>query len=242
MQRSGGSAPRASISPRASRRTAAAAGEAVETMPPPRPHSSCGGVTLRARDRPLAALGDRPGGPRPSSARAATAESAAASAISSSLASASSRSASRTVRRQRQGEGDVAGAEAVAEGQRPRSGACRSVSASPIGSPKSSVGPSCRGSSSLGLAVAASAIGGKRDLVEQRPQRVREPDRPPAGRGPGPPRATIDRVGVARPSASRASHRRAGWSCPAPSRCRAARAVRAARSAARARAARPATW
>ena len=44
MHCSGGSAPRASTAPRASSLTAAAAGAAVETMPPPRPHSSCGGV------------------------------------------------------------------------------------------------------------------------------------------------------------------------------------------------------
>ncbi len=49
MQLSGGSAPRRSIAPRASSLTAAAAGVAVETMPPPRPQASFGGVTLRAR-------------------------------------------------------------------------------------------------------------------------------------------------------------------------------------------------
>ena len=49
MQLSGGSAPRRSMEPRASSLTAAAAGEAVETMPPPRPQASFGGVTLRAR-------------------------------------------------------------------------------------------------------------------------------------------------------------------------------------------------
>ena len=49
MQLSGG-APRARVMlPRASSLTAAAAGEAVETMPPPRPQASFGGVTLRAR-------------------------------------------------------------------------------------------------------------------------------------------------------------------------------------------------
>ena len=49
MQLSGGRAPRAVMLPRASSLTAAAAGEAVEMMPPPRPQASFGGVTLRAR-------------------------------------------------------------------------------------------------------------------------------------------------------------------------------------------------
>ena len=44
MHCSAGRAPRASTAPRASSLTAAAAGAAVETIPPPRPHSSCGGV------------------------------------------------------------------------------------------------------------------------------------------------------------------------------------------------------
>ena len=55
MQRSGGTAPRASMLPRASSRTAAAAGAAVETTPPPRPQAS-----LR--------LGERPNPHRPSAA------------------------------------------------------------------------------------------------------------------------------------------------------------------------------
>src|SRR6185295_14536326 len=53
MQRSGASTPRASIRPLASSRTAAAAGAAVETTPPPRPHASIDSVTARTRtDRP----------------------------------------------------------------------------------------------------------------------------------------------------------------------------------------------
>ncbi len=49
MQLSGGSTPRASMAPRASRRTAAAAGVAVETIPPPSPHFSMGSVTALTR-------------------------------------------------------------------------------------------------------------------------------------------------------------------------------------------------
>ena len=49
MQLSGGSAPRLVMLPRANSLTAAAAGDAVETIPPPRPQASLGGVTLRAR-------------------------------------------------------------------------------------------------------------------------------------------------------------------------------------------------
>ena len=49
MQRSGGSAPLAVISSRASRRTAAAATEPVEITPPPSCQSPFAGVTLAAR-------------------------------------------------------------------------------------------------------------------------------------------------------------------------------------------------
>src|SRR3954451_14904664 len=54
-QLSGGRTPRSVIAPRASRRTAAAAGVAVDTTPPPIPHLSIGSVTARTRTaRPFA--------------------------------------------------------------------------------------------------------------------------------------------------------------------------------------------
>ena len=55
MQRSGGRAPRAVMLAAGQQPTAAAAGEAVETMPPPSPQASFGGVTLRGPDHRLAA-------------------------------------------------------------------------------------------------------------------------------------------------------------------------------------------
>ena len=156
MQLSGGSAPRRSISPLPNSLTAAAAGVAVETMPPPRPQVSCGGVTLRAlitlsspvistmwTETVFAEGGD---------AERAT------SAIRSSLAP-------RSVSRLSSTFGDNESAK-VTFGQSKLSpkvstSECRVkiVSPSPIGSPKSAVGPGCSGSSSLAL-PSASAIGG----------------------------------------------------------------------------------
>ena len=156
MQLSGGSAPVALIRFRASSRTAAAAGDAVETMPPPRPQRSCGCVTLRARTVRS---------PRVTSQRWTETVVAdggdaerAASAIRSSLAPARSLRLSSTF-----GGSESAKVTFLAPKLSPkvRTSECsvKIVSASPMGSPKSTVGPGCSGSSSRG-SPSISAIGG----------------------------------------------------------------------------------
>src|SRR5262245_725605 len=155
MQLSGGSAPRRSIEPRASNLTAAAAGVAVETMPPPRPQARCGGVTLRARiteSSPLISTMWM----ETVLAEGGEAE-RATSAIRSSLAPRSSFRLSSTG-----GDSESAnvtfGESKLSPNVSTSEWRVKIVSASPIGSPKSTVGPACRGSSSRGV-PSISAIG-----------------------------------------------------------------------------------
>src|SRR5262249_1432404 len=156
MQLSGGSAPRFVMLPRARSLTAAAAGVAVETIPPPRPHSSLGGVTLLARitvsapttstigiDSAVAGGGEAEG---------------ATSGIGSSVGPDSSFRLSSTL-----GDNESAkvtfGALKLGPKVRTSEWRVKMVSAFPIGSPKSTVGPSWRGRISSGRPL-ITAIGG----------------------------------------------------------------------------------
>ena len=208
MQRSGGSAPRALMLPRASSRTAAAIGAAVETTPPPSPHSACGSVTARIRTvRPWpeastmcteTVCGD---GGWASRAAALTSSSGAAAQLAQPL--------QQRPRRARAGSSHSRAAEALAEGAQLRVQRVDRLRAARSGRRSRPRRPELSGSISPRLAVAQHDRR-QGELVDQGLQRVGKAESRRAGRGRGRRRrrgSRRRRRARARPAPP------SGWSC-----------------------------